>query len=111
MRRSFDLTVFREILKPLAQIAVFILGSGFILSSIMLLLALALAGTPVDELAIERYHVDLFAYTLSNLPQVLLDGVTIGFVYAAIALGYTMVYGVLELSTPRWSLPSAHLMV
>ncbi|MEI7989809.1 MAG: branched-chain amino acid ABC transporter permease [Chloroflexota bacterium] len=40
--------------------------------------------------------VDLFTYTLTNLPQVLLDGVTIGFVYAAIALGYTMVYGVLE---------------
>ncbi len=31
-----------------------------------------------------------------NLPQVLIDGLTIGFVYAAIALGYTMVYGVLE---------------
>ncbi|TFG82759.1 MAG: branched-chain amino acid ABC transporter permease [Spirochaetales bacterium] len=35
-------------------------------------------------------------YTLANLPQVLIDGVTLGFVYAAIALGYTMVYGVLE---------------
>jgi branched-chain amino acid transport system permease protein len=31
-----------------------------------------------------------------NLPQVVIDGLTIGFVYAAIALGYTMVYGVLE---------------
>jgi branched-chain amino acid transport system permease protein len=29
-------------------------------------------------------------------PQVLLDGVTLGFMYALIALGYTMVYGVLE---------------
>jgi len=38
----------------------------------------------------------ILAYTLVNLPQVLIDGVTIGFVYAAIALGYTMVYGVLE---------------
>ena len=29
-------------------------------------------------------------------PQVLLDGVSLGFMYALIALGYTMVYGVLE---------------
>src|SRR6266699_4902955 len=29
-------------------------------------------------------------------PQVLLDGITLGFMYALIALGYTMVYGVLE---------------
>ncbi|HLF28131.1 MAG TPA: branched-chain amino acid ABC transporter permease [Anaerolineae bacterium] len=34
--------------------------------------------------------------TLETLPKVLLDGVTFGFVYASIALGYTMVYGVLE---------------
>ena len=30
------------------------------------------------------------------LPQVLLDGLILGFMYALIALGYTMVYGVLE---------------
>ena len=29
-------------------------------------------------------------------PQVLLDGLILGFMYALIALGYTMVYGVLE---------------
>jgi branched-chain amino acid transport system permease protein len=29
-------------------------------------------------------------------PQVLLDGISLGFMYALIALGYTMVYGVLE---------------
>src|SRR6266542_6650000 len=29
-------------------------------------------------------------------PQVLLDGMILGFMYALIALGYTMVYGVLE---------------
>jgi len=31
------------------------------------------------------------------LPQSLLDGLILGFVYAMVALGYTMVYGVLEL--------------
>src|SRR6266542_5851754 len=30
------------------------------------------------------------------LPQVLLDGLILGFMYALLALGYTMVYGVLE---------------
>ena len=40
--------------------------------------------------------VGIFTYTVGNLPQVLIDGMTIGFVYAAIALGYTMVYGVLQ---------------
>lgn len=33
---------------------------------------------------------------LSIFPQVLMDGIVLGFMYALIALGYTMVYGVLE---------------
>lgn len=33
---------------------------------------------------------------LEIFPQVLLDGLVLGFMYALIALGYTMVYGVLE---------------
>lgn len=33
---------------------------------------------------------------LSILPQVLIDGLTLGFMYAVVALGYTMVYGILE---------------
>ena len=34
---------------------------------------------------------------LQSLPQVLIDGLTLGTVYAVIALGYTMVYGILQL--------------
>ena len=34
---------------------------------------------------------------LQILPQSLLDGLILGMVYAVVALGYTMVYGVLEL--------------
>ena len=37
-----------------------------------------------------------WALLIGILPQVLLDGLTLGFMYALIALGYTMVYGVLE---------------
>jgi branched-chain amino acid transport system permease protein len=33
---------------------------------------------------------------ITIFPQVLLDGIVLGFMYALIALGYTMVYGVLE---------------
>ena len=33
---------------------------------------------------------------LEILPQVILDGIVLGFMYALVALGYTMVYGVLE---------------
>ncbi|WP_166240247.1 branched-chain amino acid ABC transporter permease [Paenibacillus turpanensis] len=34
---------------------------------------------------------------LQTVPQVLIDGLTLGAVYAIVALGYTMVYGILEL--------------
>jgi branched-chain amino acid transport system permease protein len=74
----------------------FSIGSAVVLSIIALTLALVLDGTAVGQNIQERFRVSLFTYTLVNLPQVLIDGLTIGFVYAAVALGYTMVYGVLE---------------
>jgi branched-chain amino acid transport system permease protein len=37
-----------------------------------------------------------FALMVGILPQVVIDGLILGFMYALIALGYTMVYGVLE---------------
>ena len=37
-----------------------------------------------------------FELLVTIFPQVLLDGIMLGFMYALIALGYTMVYGVLE---------------
>jgi branched-chain amino acid transport system permease protein len=37
-----------------------------------------------------------FELLFGIFPQVLLDGIILGFMYALIALGYTMVYGVLE---------------
>jgi len=80
----------------LGQILLFIIVTALVLSGFMLLLALLLHGSSVDLALVSRTKSDLLTYTLSNLPQVLLDGVTLGFVYSAIALGYTMVYGVLE---------------
>jgi len=75
---------------------IFITATGLVLSAVMLLLAVLLRGSAIDQALIGRNSVDLLTYTLANLPQVLLDGITLGFVYATIALGYTMVYGVLE---------------
>jgi branched-chain amino acid transport system permease protein len=100
MQRSFSSPIYKSIIQgviaPLGQIVLFITGSGLVMSVFMILVALILRGTAVDKLAITNNNADLMSYTLNNLPQVLIDGVTVGFVYAAIALGYTMVYGVLE---------------
>jgi branched-chain amino acid transport system permease protein len=86
----------KELLRPIGQMLVFSLGSAAAMSLIAIILALILDRTEVGVDLMDRYNVSLFTYTLVNLPQVVIDGLTIGFVYAAIALGYTMVYGVLE---------------
>jgi branched-chain amino acid transport system permease protein len=85
-----------ELLRPIGQLVFFSLGTTVVLSAIVLVLALILDRTVVGQTLFERLNVSLYTYTLINLPQVAIDGLTIGFVYAAIALGYTMVYGVLE---------------
>ena len=96
MRHVNFSNILLEIARPIGQIIIFILGSGISLSVIILGLAILIRGSAPDKAVISSYGYDIFQYTLLNLPQVLIDGVTIGFVYAAIALGYTMVYGVLE---------------
>jgi branched-chain amino acid transport system permease protein len=96
MRRLLESAALRELLRPLGQIVVFVSGSSLVLSLLILAVALLLKGTAVNAFTLSHYRADVFFFTLQNLPQVLVDGVTIGFVYAAIALGYTMVYGVLE---------------
>lgn len=77
-----------ELLRPLGQLIVFVLASSAALSAITLVSAYFLRGTRTD--------IDLWQTVLIILPQVLIDGLVLGFMYATIALGYTMVYGVLE---------------
>src|SRR5512140_936330 len=96
MQRFLKNFSIREVLRPLGQMILFCLGSAVVLSTIVVLLALLLNQPSVGAKVMQGMHVSLLDYTLANLPQVLLDGLTIGFVYAAIALGYTMVYGVLQ---------------
>lgn len=79
---------YKFILFPIGQMLVFILGASIALSVFIILMAYIFRGAVTN--------LDLVERTLAILPKVLIDGITIGFVYATIALGYTMVYGVLE---------------
>jgi len=88
MDRFIRSTALREIIRPLLQMVAFILGSAAVLSILVIVLALLLQSSRTD--------LDLVNRTLTTLPSVILDAVVLGFVYASIALGYTMVYGVLE---------------
>lgn len=86
-RRSFR-SFMSDVFGPLLQVFVFVVGSAVVLGGIVILLALALRGARTD--------IDLLQGTITILPQVIIDGLVRGFLYATIALGYTMVYGVLE---------------
>ena len=85
---KFQLRALRELFLPLFQIIIFVLGSSLVMSVLVLIAALLLRGSRTDT--------DLLVSVTSVLPQTLIDGITLGFLYALIALGYTMVYGVLE---------------
>jgi len=86
----------RQILLPIGQMAIFVVGAGAVCSVVMLVLAMLFRGSGADHLLQTTQGIGILGYTINSLPQVLIDGVTIGFVYAAIALGYTMFYGVLQ---------------
>jgi branched-chain amino acid transport system permease protein len=96
MRKLMGSLDLRQIFLPIGQMAVFVAGAGALCSVIMIILALLCRGSGADQILQATQGVGIFTYTVNNLPQVLIDGMTIGFVYAAIALGYTMVYGVLQ---------------
>ena len=85
---KLSLRTLRELFLPLGQIIIFVIASSLVMSIIVLLLAVLLRGTRTDT--------DLFVGVVAQLPQTVIDGITLGFLYALIALGYTMVYGVLE---------------
>jgi branched-chain amino acid transport system permease protein len=78
----------RQVLAPIGQILVFVVGGSVLLGGIVLLLAVLLQGVIAQP--------NLFNTVFSILPLVIIDGLVLGFLYATIALGYTLVYGVLE---------------
>jgi len=86
--RQSSLSVLREIFLPIGQIFLFVVGSAVILGGIATGLG-ALIGQATDQ-------PNMLNAVLVILPIVIIDGLVLGFLYATIALGYTMVYGVLE---------------
>ncbi len=78
--------VLRTVFGPVGQMLLFVVGSAIALSLVVTLLALVQIGA----------RPDLLVRTWTILPQVIIDGLVRGFLFATIALGYTMVYGVLE---------------
>ena len=84
--RQRTVEIIRMVLLPLVQLALFIVGSAVVLGLIIVVVAFLLS----------RSDPMLFQTALAILPQVMIDGVVRGFLFATIALGYTMVYGVLE---------------
>lgn len=88
MKQFAENPVYKFFLFPVGQILLFAFGASVILSLATVLLAYIFKFNVTDFDLVER--------TLLLLPQVVINGITIGFVYSTIALGYTMVYGVLE---------------
>lgn len=78
--------VLRTVFGPVGQLILFIVSSALALSLVVVLLALLQIGA----------RPDILTRALTILPQVIIDGMVRGFLFASIALGYTMVYGVLE---------------
>lgn len=88
MKQFAENPVYKFFLFPIGQILLFAFGASVILSLATVLLAYIFKFNVTDFDLVERI--------LLLLPQVIINGITIGFVYSTIALGYTMVYGVLE---------------
>ena len=81
--------LYQALVVPLIQLFVFVTISLIVIGSIILFLAV-LFNRPVTG------GMTLLQFVVHTLPQVAIDGLVIGFLYAMIALGYTMVYGVLQ---------------
>src|SRR5918998_1001837 len=78
----------RIILAPIGQIFLFVLGTALILGVIVTVISIILSRTTAQTTMVTG--------VVTLLPFVIIDGLVSGFLYATIALGYTMVYGVLE---------------
>lgn len=78
----------RQIFGPIVQIVLYVLVCAVVLGLFVVLLGLAIGQATGQPQLLNR--------VLNLLPFAIIDGVVRGFLYATIALGYTMVYGVLE---------------
>jgi branched-chain amino acid transport system permease protein len=76
---------------PVGQMLLFVVGSAIIMTLFALLIAV-LFPTPFPQ-APDR---TMWSLVSRQLPGMIISGIAIGFVYSMIALGYTLVYGVLK---------------
>lgn len=83
LRWAYDYILF-----PIGQMIAFIVAASVILTMLAYLLAV-LFPEP-------RPNIILMDQVNRQLPGMIISGISIGFVYAMIALGYTLVYGVLK---------------
>jgi branched-subunit amino acid ABC-type transport system permease component len=79
---------YRYIIFPIGQILVFIIGATALLTALSYAVTLV-----VPE---PRPGIVLADQITRQLPGMIVSGISLGFVYAMIALGYTLVYGVLK---------------
>lgn len=80
--------VYRFLLFPLGQMIVFIAGAAVLLTVLAYLVALFFPEP--------RPNIILADQITKQLPGMIISGISIGFVYSMVALGYTLVYGVLK---------------
>jgi len=79
---------YRFIVFPVGQIIVFIVAATVFLTALAYLVALLIPEP--------RPNIVLSDQISRQLPGMVISGISIGFVYAMVALGYTLVYGVLK---------------
>jgi branched-chain amino acid transport system permease protein len=80
--------LYRFILFPIGQMLVFIAGAAVVMTILSYILAFF-----VPE---PRANIVLADQIAKQLPGMIISGISIGFVYSMVALGYTLVYGVLK---------------
>jgi branched-subunit amino acid ABC-type transport system permease component len=80
--------LFRYLLFPLGQMIAFIAGTAILLTLLAYLIALIFPEP--------RPNIILADQITKQLPGMIISGISIGFVYSMVALGYTLVYGVLK---------------
>jgi branched-chain amino acid transport system permease protein len=88
LNRTTTNWLYRYLVFPIGQMLIFIVGAAVVMTIFAYILAVIFP-TP-------RPNIVLADQIGRQLPGMIISGVTIGFVYAMIALGYTLVYGVLK---------------
>jgi branched-chain amino acid transport system permease protein len=87
-RRLSKNWIYRYIVYPVGQMLLFIMSAAVVLTVVAYLIALVFPEP--------RPNIVLADQIGKQLPGMIISGVSVGFVYAMIALGYTLVYGVLK---------------